>query len=185
MNANAAVVVPPTPIQGNQQNGNAVAPSVDTNHLLTMFMEQQRRNDEEQRRNDEERRRYEEEMKEERRRNDEERRRNDDNFQTQNNNIASLCQTSNILVKEMADVKLGLNTLETNQAGMETEISGLQAGHATLETKLSVLKADQAVLKADHQKKIDFLMMSIRKKKGSRYSLGDSPDSEGTSGKSQ
>ena len=136
MNANAAVVVPPTPIQGNQQNGNAVAPPpVDTNGLLTILMEQQRRNDEE-------RRRYEEDMKEDRRRNDEERRRNDeerlrndDKFQTQSNQISE--QNNNIanLVKEMADVKPRLNTLETGFAKMETRQDALDTRQNTLETE--------------------------------------------------
>ena len=175
MNVNAAVVVPPTPIQGNQQNGNGVAPSVDTNHLLTMFMEQQRRNDEERRRNDEERRR-----------NDEERLRNDDKFQTQSNQISE--QNNNIanLVKEIADnVNPRLNTLETNQAGMNTKISGLQAGHAALDTR-------QNDLETEHRNDISALEARLRtvekrtveKKSRGRYSFGDSPDSKGTSGKS-
>jgi hypothetical protein len=86
-NANAVAVVPPTPIQGNQQNVNGVAPpQVDGNLLYALFSEQRRTNDEQRRTNN----RYDErfqamqrannaQMIEQRRTNDEQRRINDRN----------------------------------------------------------------------------------------------------------
>src|SRR5210317_809438 len=84
VNANAAAVVPPTPIQGNQQNGNGVAPQVDGNLLYALLSEQQRTNDEQRRTNDEQRRTNNAQMIEQRRindRNDERFLRNDERFQ--------------------------------------------------------------------------------------------------------
>jgi len=144
-------------IQGNQQNGNGVAPQVDGNLLYALLSEQQRTNDEQRRTNDEQRRtndeqrrtnnRYDErfqamqlannaQMIEQRRTNDEQRRindRNDERFQ-------AMQRANNALETGISKLDTRQNTLETDQAASRNHISGLQARLDALEARLQTVE---------------------------------------------
>ena len=167
VNANAAVVVPPTPIQGNQQNGNGVAPSVENDLLVTMLMEQQRTNNRHDDEFQEMQRTTKAQMMEQRRIND----RNDDRFE-------AMQRTNNAQMDILAGMRIGMSDLGNKVSGLQADQATLKTGHATLESNYSELKAAQD----DNKEKIDYIIKSIKKK---RYSFGDTPDSKGgTSGKS-
>ena len=186
MNANAVVVVPPTPIQGNQQNGNGVAGVAPpdnnlmfvVNSMMGQMKEQQRRNDaqmmEQQRRNDAQ-------MMEERRINNAQMMEQRNQFQTMQHSIDENQRITSKNVDLLAGMRIEISDLGDKVSGLQAGHAALKTGHATLESYYSELKSGQD----DNKEKIDFIMKSIKKKrKDFRYSSGDSPDSEGTSGKS-
>ena len=137
-------------IQGNQQNGNGVAPQVDGNLLYALLSEQQRTNN-----------RYDDQfqamqrtfqaiydhfeamqrtniaqMMEQRRTNDEQRRindRNDERFQ-------AMQRANNALETGISELDTRQNTLETDQAASRNHISDLQARHDALEERLQTVE---------------------------------------------
>ena len=175
MNANAVVVVPPTPIQGNQQNGNGVAGVAPpdnnlmfvVNSMMGQMKEQQRRNDAQ--------------MMEERRINNAQMMEQRNQFQTMQHSIDENQRITSKNVDLLAGMRIEISDLGDKVSGLQAGHAALKTGHATLESYYSELKSGQD----DNKEKIDFIMKSIKKKrKDFRYSSGDSPDSEGTSGKS-